>query len=186
MAETKLIGARTALWFVKMSAVDTVANLRAGVLALDDFQAELASNDILNLTPAIEVGYTLNATESDRISSTAVSDEGNAFSIGLGNFEANMTFFREADPVANTTSVYEKAYQLFKGGNVFGFWIKRIGKRWNEALAVGDVYSAFEVQSELNLTDQDDEKGGPIKLPVPFGAQDTMLINKTVIATVAP
>lgn len=184
MANRKMIGALTTIWWARIDSL-SAANFEAGLIAIDDWTADLTAGDVINFTDAIEAGYTLGATDSDRIESTSVGDEGNGETLGLRNYEANLTFFREDNPTVNTDSVYEKAYDEFRSGNVYGYWIKRIGQKKNVALAVGGLQrvSVFKVQSELKIGDLDNEKGGPIRLPVPFSAQGLHLPYIVPVAT---
>ncbi len=173
----KMNGQRTTLWWVK----STVWATPPTTLSLATMSAAITGTNMINITDAVQAGYTLNATDSDVQDAKSVGDYGNAKARGAGNFEAELTFFRENDPVTNTTSDYLAAFNLFKAGRVDGYLVKRIGYAKTVALATGQRLSVFRVTSDYP-TDIPGEGGGPVGFRVPFGQQGWMLLNEAVVA----
>lgn len=173
----KMNGAKTTLWWVK-PAFWTVNPV---TLDLSDMTTAIGAENMINFTEAIEAGYTLNPTGSDTDESTSVATEGNGQTRGAYNYEADFTFYREKDPVTNTTSLFEKAFQLFKTRGVEGFWVQRFGYRSDVALAVGHLLNVYKVVSDYPQ-DLESDSGGPIRLHVPFGQNGFMLQHTAVVA----
>jgi hypothetical protein len=160
----KMQGQRTTLWWMADAA--TADNDLPGALSLAKLAADLTSGALINFTPAIVSGYTLNNTDD----SSAVSDSGNGKQRGLYNYEASFQFFREANPAVNTTSLFETALTTFRTKGVQGYWVRRIGYPQTTALAVGHKLSVFKVLSYRPRT-VDNDKGKPVLLEVKFGQQ---------------
>lgn len=132
-----------------------------------------------NISCAIVSGYSLNATDSDTDDSTSICDGANAGVPTFYNYEANLTFFRDADVIA-TTSDYAKAFAFFKQGKQGGYLVRRVGYPSTVAAAVGHKVSSYKVISD-NPQDVV-EDGGPVEYTVPFLPQGRMALNKTLVA----
>jgi hypothetical protein len=174
---TKMLGQKTTIWWAKPALWATPP----ATLSLAAMAAAITANNMINFTPAIETGYTLNPTDSDTDDSKSVASSGNGAVRGAYNFEADLTFYREKDPVTNTTSLFEKAYQLFKTRGTYGYWVQRLGKAQSAALAVGDLLSVYYVASDYPK-DVESDSGGPIRLEAKFGQQGWMVQHKAVVA----
>lgn len=167
MAE-KMMSPKTTVWFLALAALTTPAAPKATEI-----------NAGTNLSCAIVTGMTLNATASDTDDSKTICDESNVQTRTLGNYEANLSFFR--DPVGAAPTVFTTAYDLFKVARVEGWLISRQGKKSTELAAVGDIVSVFKVMSDSPM-DESDDKGTPIRLTVPFLQRGEMHVNTTVVA----
>ena|SRR6478609_4810037 len=175
---TKMIGQKSAIWWIPESVY---ASGPPATLSLATLSAAITANTMVNLTPAIAQGYTLNPTDSDTEDAKSVADSGNAQSRGAYNFEANIPFFREDDPTTNTTSIFLKAYTLFKSGHVYGYLAQRIGYPYNTALAVGQKLSVYHVCSDYPRDERAGDAGGPILFRVPFGQQGWMVKHQAIV-----
>lgn len=150
-------------WFPLNAFADpskpTVAELNAGI----------------NISCAIQTGYTLNFTDSDTDDSKTICDEGNVQNRGFANYEANLTAFR--DPIdAVKTSVFTTFRDLFKDGRVEGYLVSRQGKKAAVAYSVEDYISIFKVTSDY-MQEQGGDGGGPVTVTVPFGQQGVAYPN---------
>ena len=173
----KMTGQKTTLWWVKPA----LWTANPVTLDLSDMTTAIGAGNMINFTEAIEAGYTLNSSGSDTDESTSVATEGNGLSRGAANFEADITFFREKDPVTNTDSLFEDAFQLFKTRGVEGYWVQRFGYRFDTALAVGHLLNVYKVVSDYPQ-DVESDSGGPIRFRVPFGQNGFMLKHTAVVA----
>jgi len=178
MAIKRMNGQKTTLWFIKASVYPSGP---PATLSLATLSAAITGTNMINITDAVQQGYTLSATDSDTQDAKSVGDYGNAQARGAGNFEASIDIFRENDPVTNTTSDYLLAYNLFKAGRVDGYLMKRFGYAKTVALAVAQKVSIFQVTSDYP-TDIPGEGGGPVGMHIPFAQQGWMLLNEPIVA----
>ena len=109
-----------------------------------------------------------------------LGDTTNSKTRGLYNYDASFQFAREADPVTNTTSLYEAALTKFRTKGVDGYWLRRIGYDKSVPLAVGHKLRAFKVESHRPRT-LDTDKGKPVWLEVKFGSLGYMSVPTAVI-----
>lgn len=177
---TKMIGQRKNLWWVKSTA-GVAATIPAGTISKATWDTGVTAGDIIDLSAAIAEGYTLNPTGSDTDDTRMVTDVSNVERRSGYNYEGSMQFAREADTVTNTTSIFEKAFQLFKAGGVNGFWVRRTGYLYTTALATGHKLDAFQFVSDLPR-DVETDGGGPIWLEVPYRPSGVMKLNIAVSA----
>lgn len=98
----------------------------------------------LDLSPAIAwQDFALGATDSDDVEDRGITDAANYSSRGFANFEATLSFFRDAN-LADTTSAYVQAWNAFKVPRTYGYLVMRVAeKKWSDAWAVGDRVSVF-------------------------------------------
>lgn len=164
----KMMSPNTTIWWVPLAGLTTPASPKATEI-----------NAGTNLSCAIVTGFTLNATASDTDDSKTICDEGNVQTRTLGNYEANLSFFR--DPIGAAPTVFTTAYDLFKVARVSGWLISRQGKKATELAEVGDIVSVFKVMSDSSM-DETDDKGTPIRLTVPFLQQGVQHVNVDVVA----
>jgi hypothetical protein len=148
MAEEKMLAPRTTIWFVPGASI---ANRSVGPTL-----TEINTSGV-NISCAILTGYTLNATDSDTDDTRSICDEGNVDTYTDGNYEGDLTFFREGDTAA-TTGVFYQAFNLFKQP-AQGAFVKRIGKLSTDALVSGDDISWFD--GETDYTVNNDEGTNP-------------------------
>lgn len=164
----KMMSPNTTIWWVPESA---------------NFNPDLPSAALLtvarNISCAIVSGYTLNATDSDTDDSTSICDGANSGVPTFYNYEASLTFFRDADVVA-TTSDYAKAFAFFKQGKQSGYLVRRVGYLSNVAAVAGQKVSSYKVISD-NPQDVV-EDGGPVEYTVPFLPQGRMALAKPLVA----
>lgn len=126
----------------------------------------LELNAGLNISCAIVTGYTLNFTDSDTSDAKTICDAANVQTRGFSNYEASLSFFRDA--IGDAPTVFTTARNLFKGNErVTGWLVSRQGKVSTEAYAAGDVISLFKVTSDFGRSEAGDA-GGEIQFTVPF------------------
>lgn len=168
----KMLNPNTTLWWFPEAALTTPSA---------PIDTDFATAGVINFSEAIVAGYTLNPTDSDTQSSKSIVDEGSGQSKGAANYQGLISFFREADPATNTTSIYQLAYTTFKLKNVRGFWVRRIGKPNTAAIAEDDLVDVFKFVSWTPRVETDG-KGAPIRFTVPFLAQGFVRTNVAVVA----
>lgn len=171
----KMMSPNTTIWWVPFAGLTTPAAPKASEI-----------NAGTNISAAIEAGYTLNATESETNDAHSIVDEGNVATPTIGNYEANLTLFRDAIGTGTNdapipATIYTTALNIFKSGRVTGWLVSRHGKKANTVCATGDVVSSFLVMSDFVRT-LDSENNAPIRTQVPFLPQAVMHLNKTCVA----
>lgn len=137
-----------------------------------------------NLSCAITTGFTLNATDSTKVTSQAICDASPSEVPVGSNYEIEMTFFREEigedQQAPGTTSPYDKAFQLFKDGIQKGlkdfYWVKRIGFRPDVPFKAGQLISIYKG----TLDNPQDVEGDnqPIQFKAKFGQAGYMVLNQ--------
>lgn len=132
-----------------------------------------------NISCAIVSGYSLNATDSDTDDTTSICDGANVDVPTFYNYEASLTFFRDADTTA-TTSDFAKAFTFFKAGKQSGYLVRRVGYLSSVAAAATQKVSSYKVMSD-NPQDVV-EDGGPVQYTVPFLPQGKMALNISLAA----
>jgi len=168
----KMLAPNTTIWFVK--AVGTFNPLVPTVAAL---LVDIGASTAINLSAAIASGYTLNPTDSDTDDSKTIVDETNTSSRGAANYECTLPFYREADIVANPTSDFQIAWELFKTKGVYGTVLRRVGKKYLTAPVAADLIDIFTVLSD-NARDIEADSGGPYQFEVPFFSQGYVNMNE--------
>lgn len=159
----KMMSPNTTIWWVPLAgitnpAAPTAAQITAGT----------------NISAAIVTGYTLGATDSDTDDSKTIVDEGNVSTPTFGNYEANISFFR--DGIGDAPTIFTTAYNLFKDGRVEGWLVSRHGYKATVAPAATQLVSVFRVMSDFTQ-DVEGDGGAPIQFTVPFKPQGQMAIN---------
>lgn len=165
MPSVKMLSPNTTIWWVPTSGFDdvdepTAAEVNAGV----------------NISCAIVTGYTLNATDSDTDDSASICDNANVDTPTVDNYEADLTFFKDAD-TSNAASVFNVAYNLYRQVDATGYLVRRLGKASTSTAAAGDVVSIFRVSSDFMRSIDGDEGGAPIQFQVPFLPDGYMNLN---------
>lgn len=166
MAE-KMMSPNTTVTWIPLAGLTTPAAPKATEL-----------NAGVNLSCAIVTGHTLNATSSDTDDSKTICDEGNVQTRTLGNYEANISFFR--DPIGAAPTVFTAAYNAFKTARVEGWLVSRQGKKSTAPYAATDIVSVFKVMSDSTM-DETSDKGTPIRFTVPFLQRGQFHVNTTVV-----
>lgn len=164
----KMMSPNTTIWWIPLAGVANyltpkVTELTAGT----------------NISAAIVTGYTLGATDSDTDDSKTIVDEGNVSTYTFGNYEANISFFRDA--VGDAPTIFTTAVNLFKAGRVEGWLVSRQGYKSTVAPAVGHLVSIFRVYSDYTQ-DVEGDGGSPIQFTVPFKPLGQMKLNVPLIA----
>lgn len=165
---TKMMSPNTTIWWVPLAGLTTPDAPKASEI-----------NAGTNISCAIVTGFTLGATASDTDDSKSICDEGNVQTRTLGNYEANLSFFR--DPISATPTVYSTAFDLFKVPRVEGWLVSRQGKKATTLAAEDDIVSVFKVMNDASM-DETGDKGTPINFTVPFLQRGEMHINVDVVA----
>ncbi len=168
----KMLAPTTAIWWVASDATFNRLVPTASALA-----ADITSGKAVRISPAIVTGSTLNPTDSDTDESSSIEDSATGQNRGNANYEASLTLFREDDPVTNTTSIFEKAWLLFRLKGATGTLVRRIGYLPTVAPAAGQEVDMFGVVSD-NPRIIEEDGGGPVKVEVPFGKTGFMNINE--------
>lgn len=138
----------------------------------------------LNLSAAVswqnwEVGSTGSADVDDR----SIVDVGNAVSRGFPDFGATLAFFRDANQ-ADSFSIYNQAFALFKQPGVAGFLVVRYGQAApTEVAAAGQFVSVYKFIADI-VTD-DTEGDDSVKFEVTFLPQGD-LREHTLVKTATP
>lgn len=119
-----------------------------------------------NVSCAIVRGYTLNPTDSDTDDSASICDSGNVSNRLYDNYEAEFTFFRDAD-TEDADSVYNIALDLFLEPDQRVWLVRRLGKKNTAPAAVGDKVELYLVSND-HIRSVDGGDAGPIQFTVPF------------------
>lgn len=159
----KMMSPNTTIWWVPLAGIadfnaPKVAEITAGI----------------NLSAAIVTGYTLAATDSDTDDSKTIVDEGNVQTPTFGNYEASLSFYRDA--IGDAPSVFTTANDLFTAGRVEGWLVSRHGYKSTQAPAATQLVSVFGVVSDYHQTVEGDG-GAPIQTTVPFKPTGSMKLN---------
>ena len=180
----KMLPPATTLWWVPAEAITD----REDLLLPETYNGGTGGTPAakaIDLSCAVVTGYTLNPTDSDTDSTASICDEGNVETPIRDNYEASVTFFREAPSgdVIGDESTYDKAFRLFKDGRrlgeIQGYFVERLG--WKRATPVtdGHVLSIFLVVSD-NPRNEVGDAAQPIQFTVPFLQQGWMRQNLEV------
>lgn len=167
----KMLSPKTTIWWI-----DSTGSFVPGTPTASALLADITSGKAVNISCAIVTGYTLNPTESDTDDSKTICDAANSKNRGLANYEADLNFYVEADPVANTTSVFLAAWNLFRAKGATGTLVRRVGYLSSVAPAATQLVDIFTVQSDNSRIIEADA-GGPIQFKVPFLPQGYMITN---------
>ena len=171
----KMMSPNTTVWWVPQSGLTTPASPKASEI-----------NAGTNISAAIETGYKINALDSEVDSSRSIVDEGNVKTPTIGNYEADITLFRDAigsgtNDAPSPATIYTTAFNLFKNGHVTGWLVTRHGVKSTVACAAGDEVSAYLVTNDYIET-LDGAQNAPIRTHVPFKPNGQMYLNKTAVA----
>jgi hypothetical protein len=162
----KMMSPNTTIWWIPLAGIanyqsPTVAEINAGV----------------NISAGIVTGFTLGATDSDTDDSKTIVDEGNVSTPTFGNYEASLSFFRDA--TGDAATVFTTATALFTSGRVEGWLVSRQGYKATTAAATTQLVSVYGVVSDF-YQDVEGDGGSPIQLTVPFKPTGKMVLNKAL------
>ena len=163
----KMMSPNTTIWWIPVAGIanfnaPTVAEITAGI----------------NLSAAIVTGYTLAATDSDTDDSKTIVDEGNVSTPTFGNYEASLSFFRDA--IGDASTAFTTANDLFTAGRVEGWLVSRQGYKSTVAPATTQLVSVFGVVSDYHQVVEGDG-GSPIQTTVPFKPTGKMKLNVALV-----
>lgn len=156
MTEQKMLAPNVTLWWIDRSGVAdytaiTVAEINAGT----------------NVSCAVVEGYTLNPTDPNTDNTRSICDEGNVDNDTTDQYEGNVTFFRDKN-IADNTSVFNKAFNLFKTADADGYWVRRVGKKADQLAAANDDVEVFGFTSDFPRSVDGAENAPPIQFSVRF------------------
>jgi hypothetical protein len=139
----------------------------------------------LNISAAIAwQNFELGSTGSADVDDRSIVDAGNSVSRGFPDFGATLDFFREAVP-ADSTSVYQQAFNLFKTTGIYGYLVVRYGQALPSAVAaVGEYVSVYYVQEDV--FSDDTEGDDSVKFEVGFLPQGVLFEHTLVKTAAAP
>lgn len=156
-ARKKMLAPNETIWWVDAAFASTADAITAAIL----------NTNGVNISCAIVSGYTLNSTDPQTDTTRTICDEGNVENPTAEQYEANLTFFRDAD-LGDANSVFNKAFDLFKHPDAEGYLVRRVGKKSDQAAASGDTVQAFGVSSDYPQSIDGDENNSPIQMTVPY------------------
>lgn len=142
-------------------------------------QAQAPTDTILNagttvqLSPAIAwTDFALGATDSDDVQDRGITDAGNAVTRGFSNFEATLSFFRDANP-GDSSSDFVKAFATFKTPRTYGYLVMRVAEQpYSTTWTKGDRVSVFRFVADIVTDDVDGDDS--VKFKVAFLQQGIM------------
>lgn len=152
----KMLNPNTTLWVIDEDLVTDILNI----------DAALINSSAVNISCAIVRGYTLNPTDSDTDDSASICDSGNVENRLYDNYEGELTAFRDAD-ILDNTSVFNTAFQYFVEPDRRFWVIRRLGKKNTEPAVNGDQLEAFLFTNDRTRS-IDGGDDGPIQFTVPL------------------
>lgn len=138
-------------------------------------------NGGMNLSAAISWNnFELGSTGSSDIDDRSIVDVGNAISRGFPDFGATLAFFREKN-AADSTSVYQQSFVLFKQPGLNGYLVVRYGQADPaDPATAGEFVSIYKVVTDAVTDDTEGEDS--VKFEVTFLPQG-ILHEHTLVKT---
>lgn len=138
----------------------------------------------VNLSEAISWNnFELGSSGSSDVDDRAITDVGNAISRGFPDFSATLDFFRDSNP-ADSGSIYNTAFTLFKQPGLNGYLVVRYGQALPSANAAAAEYvSVYKFITDVVSDDTEGEDS--VKFEVTFLPQGT-IVEHTLVKTAAP
>ena len=132
----------------------------------------------VDLTAAIAWdSYELGSTDSNKIDDRGIIDEGAVQERGFAQFAGSLMFFRGI--TSETTGAYHTAFETFKaatdGSRPVGFLVTRVNVPQVDALAAGDVISAYKFIADAFTDNTEGEDS--VKFMVNFAPQGKLGVN---------
>jgi len=172
MPTRQISNGNVTVWWVTSIATPaspTPAEINAGI----NLSAAIAWNNF-------ELGSTGSADVDDR----SIVDAGNSVSRGFPDFGATLDFFREAN-MADTASIYQQAFTLFKTPGIYGYLVVRYGQALPTAVAAaGEYVSVYYVQTDV--FSDDTEGDDSVKFEVTYLPQGVLFEHTLVKTAVVP
>ena len=159
----KMLNPNTTLWVI--DAEDVVGDIR-------DIEAEDINDLAINISCAVTRGYTLNPTDSDTDDTASICDAGNVENRLYDNYEGELTIFRDAVRL-DDTSVFNIAFEYFRQPDRRFYILRRLGKRNTVAATNGDELEGFLFTND-NIRSVDGGDNGPVQATIPLLAQGEM------------
>lgn len=144
-------------------------------------------NNGINLSEAIAWNnFELGSSGSADVDDRSIVDVGNAISRGFPDFSATLDFFRDANP-ADSSSIYNQAFTLFKQPGLNGYLVVRYGQSEpSDNAAAGEYVSVYKFITDVVSDDTEGEDS--VKFEVSFLPQGVIhehAVVKTASAVVA-
>ena len=152
----KMLNPNTTIWVIDEDLVTDIENI----------DATLLNTSAVNISCAIVRGYTLNPTDSDTDDSASICDSGNVENRLYDNYEGELTMFRDAD-ILDNTSVFNQAFAYFLNPDRRFWIIRRLGKKNTEPALDGDQLEAFLFTNDRTRS-IDGGDDGPVQFTVPL------------------
>ena len=152
----KMLNPNTTIWVIDEELVTDIEQLDADTL----------NTSGINISCAIVRGYTLNPTDSDTDDSASICDSGNVENRLYDNYEGELTAFRDAD-ILDNTSVFNLAFNYFLNPDRRFWVIRRLGKKNTEPAVDGDQIEAFLFTNDRTRS-IDGGDDGPVQFTVPL------------------
>jgi hypothetical protein len=153
---TKMLNPNTTIWVVPAAAVVNPLSPTENNLNVDG----------KNVSCAVTRGYTMNPTDSDTDDTASICDTGNTKTRLFDNYEGELTFFKDAN-LADNTSVYNIAFNLFMQPDQLVWIYRRLGKKNTAPAVTGDVVEGFLFTNDRTRS-VDGADTGPVQFTVPL------------------
>lgn len=182
MAETKLLGPTTTIWWFDLTAITTPEAPKVADMTAALAKAVGTAGYGRNVSVAMAKGYTLNPQDSDTNTDGSIVDTGAGETRGAANYEGMFPFFLEADADTNTESLYQEAYEMFKVSGKTGYAIRRLGALYTVAPAAGQLVDIFKFQTGMPRLTEPDNNSGAFHFDVPLFKQGFVRTNIALVA----
>jgi hypothetical protein len=140
---TKTLRGNTTIWAVRPEAfTDWSAPISAAKWA-----TAVTAGLITDISQAVEDAYKLSATGSKTDNSRSVLDIALVDSPMYVQYQASLSLFRNR-PGTTNTPVFDVALALFDNYGIPYFLVDRVDKTQSSAVAVGDILSAYGVETD--------------------------------------
>lgn len=162
----------------------TIADGRVLVTALQTPPKDINAITVAELNAGVKIScqvmksdFELGPSGSSTITETELCKTGEGQAFGLSTATGKLTIFRYLDEAGKPNPEEETVWNLFKAKGTTLTLVRRDGPLEATPWAVGDEYSAFEVNTDDPQYPTD--LGGYIKRTVPL-AVSNMVLDKTV------
>ena len=155
-----------------------VAWILDSAFPVKEFPLAATLNGALNLSPAIAWSdYEIGAGDSADLEDRSLVDLGNAMTRGQASYSATLSMFRDKNN-ADTTSIYQQAFQAFRVMRTLGWLVVRVNKSAALPFAAGDEISVYKLIAD---TVADSTSGAETtKFTVTFLPQGALFVHTQV------
>ena len=176
MAEQKVLRGSYTIW-----AVFPECRTDWSAPDITDITADLADGLILDISCAItdDSGESLNETDPETDDTQSICDVATVATMTVRNYEAELDGFRNKTGTTDTP-YYDTFFDLFNGVGRTYWLVKRVDKAQGSALAVGDIVSAFQFETDYGVDIADD--GGLIYFGARFKPTGELHTNVSVVS----